>query len=138
MSDKIFKIWMLGFLLSISWYATNLGLMELLRTNTNGLMVLFWMLLILSSWIVGWHPKIRNLITKNVKNRKQAKGFVLRTMGILLLVSFYELYFVVKESLVPLAQGGFYIWRRFMSYTGLMLVLLFITVDLIAIKKEAR
>ena len=123
MSDKAYSIWLAGFLLSLSWYVSNLGLMEFLRFEPRPLVGIFFILSGVFAWFFGWRSNTRRTILSHIKSNKQAASFVFQTMAVLFLAALYEMHFMFRESSLALVQDDFLVWRAWMSYIGLIIAL---------------
>lgn len=134
MTNKIYTIWLIGFLLSFTWYEVNLGLMEISWPEPRIATGVSFILFVVVAWIVGWHPAARKMALQRITNTKQAVLFVLSTMGLMLFFALYEMYFMLMDANIPIAQGGFFLWRAWMSYIGLIIVVVASVIDVFVIR----
>lgn len=124
MNTKSYFFWTISFAVSIAWYLINLGMMELGRSDPRIVAGVLFIFLAGIFLLVPWITPIKAAFIRDVATKKQRLFLFVISMGILWLFAIYQMFFILKEANIPLAQGQFFLWRAWMSYIGLLIVLL--------------
>lgn len=138
MNTKTYSLWITAFLLSISWYFINLGLMEILRAEPRTIVGVFFIAFTLMLWIFFWQTKIKTAILGEITSKSKRLLYVAVTTILLWYFAWYEMYFLIKEASFPHPLGSFFVWRAWMSYIGLLLVVISTVINyfFVVIKKN--
>lgn len=124
MNTKSYFSWMIGFSLSIAWYLTNLGMMEFGRSEPRMVAGVLFIIFAGIFLVIGWITPIKSAVMSAVVTNKQRLLLFFFSVGMLWFIVIYQMFFMLKEANIPLAQGQFFLWRAWMSYIGLLIVLL--------------
>lgn len=124
MNTKSYFSWMIGFSLSIAWYLTNLGMMEFGRSEPRMVAGVLFIIFAGIFLVIGWITPIKSAVMSAVVTNKQRLLLFFFSVGMLWFIVIYQMFFMLREANIPLAQGQFFLWRAWMSYIGLLIVLL--------------